>query len=476
VDARRSVWHSSAALPDSVVAVPSRTGEEPPLLLCSAGRTSPGLRLCACVLLLVLGFISAGCAALGLGQTVPEARPPVPARAAYVAEDGHVYVIPLAGGDARRVSQIAGLVAGETTAGWEAPTGRWPTWAPDGSRIAFVRLLLGPGDTLIVAQLWTVAHDGAEPRKVWEATDQEPIYLAWAPNSALIALLVQTTRDLELILVDTTAGQPPRRLAQGNPFYYTWSSDSQALLLHVGDTRSGTSKPELGVLRLGPPDEFRSFGIVPGNFRTPGWSADGRKVAFVADGPDGVPTVSLVSPEGGDIARIATATGQTALALTPDGARLAWSSRSEADRLAYDGLEVVSTDGRRRTRVTSDLVIAFFWSPDHRQLAFVTLERGGSSFAWNVADADGTNARRLGMFTPTPDQIRLLAFFDQYAISHGLWSPDSSRLAYASGQPGDQRVFGTAGSGTVQTVLADGSERATTLVGGNFVALPVPAP
>lgn len=428
------------------------------------------------MVLLLLGLSSVSCAALRLGQREPQARPLVPARAATVAEDGHVYVMSLAGGDARRVSQIAGHVAGETTAGYEAPSGRWPTWAPDGSRLAFVRMLVGPGNSLVVAQLWTVAHDGTDLRKVWEATDQDPIYLAWAPNSGLIAMLVQSATDLALVLVDTTGGQPPRQIAQGNPFYYTWSSDSRALLLHVGNSGNGSSPPALGILRLGPPDEFRSLGIVPGAFRAPGWSADGRNVVFVADGPEGVPAISLVSPEGGDITRLATVTGQTAFALTADGARLAWSSRSEVNPLAYDGLEVVSTDGRRRTRITNDSVMAFFWAPDYRRLAFVTVERGGSTFAWNVADADGSNALRLSTFTPTPDQMRLLAFFDQYAISHGLWSPDSSSLAYALGQPGEQRAFGAPSPGTIMTVLSDGSERARTLIGGNFVALPVPAP
>ena len=414
---------------------------------------------------------------VGLGQPAAQARPPVPARAAYVAEDGHVYVVPLAGGDARRVSQIAGQVAGETTAGWEAPDRRWPTWAPDGSRVAFVRVLVGPGDTLIVAQLWTVAHDGTDLRKVWEATDQEPIYLAWSPNSALIAMLVQGSDDLELVLVDTTGGQPPRTVAKGNPFYYTWSSDSRALLLHVGRHRGRRPRSRslacCGSAR--PTSSARSASSLA-TFGRPAGPLTAAKVAFVADGPDGVPAISLVSPEGGDIARVATAHGQIAFALTADGARLAWSSRSEVDRLAYDGLEVVSTDGRHRARVTDDRVMAFFWSPDFRRLAFVTIDQGGSTFGWNVADAEGNNARRVSTFTPTPDQIRLLAFFDQYAISHGLWSPDGSALAYAVGQPGDPRVFGAAGPGTVQTVLADGSERAKTLIGGNFVALPVPAP
>ena len=442
-----------------------------------AGPLRSGRFISALVGVLLLGSIGVGCAALGLGQLPAKPqRPSVPARAAYVAEDGHVYTVPLAGGDARRVSQIAGQVAGEPTAGYELPSGRWPAWAPDGSRVAFIRLLVGPSESLHVAQLWTAVPDGTTPQKVWEATDREPIYLAWSPDGAAIALLVQSSRDFELILVDARGVEPPRKLAQGSPFYFAWAADSRSLLLHVGDLNSGSSTPGLGVLRLGPPDEYRSLGIAPGRFRTPSWTADGRTIAFVADGPGGVPMLSLVSPQGGDITRLAAVGGQTAFAMTPDGARIAWSSRSETERLAYVGLEVASADGRTRTQVTEDLVVAFFWSPDADRLAFVTVNPSGTAFVWNVADADGANARRLGTFTPSSDQLRQLAFFDQYAISHGHWSPDGTALVYAVSPPGESRAPGAADPGTVMAVPVDGSTGPRTVVGGNVVALPVPAP
>src|SRR5215216_3743977 len=153
--------------------------------------------------------------AVGTGTRVGQSRPTAPARAAYVAPDGHVYVKPLGGGDARRVSQVVGQAPGET-AGIEVLTVRWPTWSPDGSRVAFLRMLVDSGDDMALAQVWTVAADGSDLRKVWEATEQEPIYLAWAPNSALLGLLVNTEDNLELIVVDTVGNEYPRSVARGN--------------------------------------------------------------------------------------------------------------------------------------------------------------------------------------------------------------------------------------------------------------------
>jgi TolB protein len=423
-----------------------------------------------------LCLIGSGCALIGFGKQRQEQRPPVPARAAYVAEDGHVYTIDLAGGVPRRVSQIDGQVAGETTKGREAPTARWPTWAPDAARLAFVRVLVTPADVLAAAQVWTVAHDGSELRKVWESTDREPIYLAWSPDGRQIALLVQSTDDLELLILDVSGTEPARRVAIGNPFYFVWSADSTTLFLHVGSDRSGTSKPELFTIRLGPPDEVRSLGIVPGDFRTPAWSADGRTVVFIANGPDDVPMLSLIDPRGGDMTRLAAVPGQTAFALSRDGNRIAWGSRSETDRLAYDGLEVVSTDGRKRVRVTNDPVVAFFWSPTDQRIAFMTIEQSGQTVTWHVADADGNHPRRLVSFVPTLEQIRLLAFFDQYATSHGLWSPDGESLVYAVGIPGENRVFGEVSPGIVSSVSIGETPSTRRVASGSFVSMPVPSP
>jgi TolB protein len=422
---------------------------------------------------LLLGLTAIACTGIGTARRAAESRPTPPAKAAYVAPDGHVYVVPLGGGDARRVSQIAGQVPDETSTGTEVLSSRWPTWAPDGSRLAFLRLLVDTGDTLSVAQLWIVAPDGSNLKKVWEATDQEPIYLAWAPNSSSIALLVNSGENLELVVVDTTGNDIPRSVARGNPLYFVWSPDSHEILLNVGSARSSTSQAALALVRLGPPDESRSIGVVPGEFRAPAWSSDGQRIAFVTSGPDRSGAIAVGNPHGGDLMRLATVTAETALALSPDGGRLAWGSRSDANGLFYDGIDVVKTDGNSRVRVTDDPVMAFYWSPDGQRLAYITLDRSDQQFVWYVADAAGKNARRLTSFLPTEEQIRQLAFFDQYAISHGLWAPDGRSLLYAAGPANDRPGMGLSDRGWVMTVPVDGSAAAHVVVDGNFVSMPV---
>ncbi len=80
-------------------------------------------------------------------------------------------------------------------------------------------------------------------------------------------------------------------------------------------------------------------------------------------------------------------------------------------------LYLVDSEGRELARLTSDAGedFAASWSPDGRAIAF-TSKRGGHSEVY-VANADGSNARRL----TAPSSDRTL---------NPTWSPDGHRIAY----------------------------------------------
>jgi Tol biopolymer transport system component len=107
-------------------------------------------------------------------------------------------------------------------------------------------------------------------------------------------------------------------------------------------------------------------------------------------------------------------------------------------------------------------VLAFFWSPDSNKLAYLTgalvepspVGRAGGLAApalqqrrtlqvtWHVIDLAGGRTIDLNTFEPTDSFIYLIQYFDQFAQSVALWSPDSRSLVYA-GQPlvGEHGVY-----------------------------------
>ena len=69
--------------------------------------------------------------------------------------------------------------------------------------------------------------------------------------------------------------------------------------------------------------------------------------------------------------------------------------------------------------------------------------------AWSTIQVDGKGRRQLASFSPANDFAFQLPFFDQYAQSSTLWSPDGHKLVYAAegateqsnGSTSDERVM-----------------------------------
>ena len=79
-------------------------------------------------------------------------------------------------------------------------------------------------------------------------------------------------------------------------------------------------------------------------------------------------------------------------------------------------------------------VQAVFWSPDSEllaTLAFDSLGDGRDWVRWVVYDRSGEVVSQSPRFLVTPEfGGAYLPFFDQYAQSMTLWSPDSTRFVY----------------------------------------------
>ena len=376
---------------------------------------------------------------------------------AFVGLDDSIYTIRPDGTDQQLVSipmsgETASLAGSASFASHTVYN--WPTWSPDASKLAFTSFS-DNGD--FGGALWLVDIPGGLPDKVFQDPDdtigrfvaqRSPHYIYWAPGSDRLAFLAPTPTSLVLYMIETHDPHHPETLSFGAPSYMSWSPDGQYLLHHLVDavdlvdTRNDLERVSLNARSV--------------SFRTPAWSPDSRQMAFV-DGSVGADTLVITDVDGSSKIEVDRVSILTVFLWSPSANEIAYTELTPARGLGiptYGGLAVFDVDSGETRQITNREIAAFFWSPDGSMVAYVGIDRPAATISWYVNDRSGKAEKKLTDFVPSSEQLFVMfAFFDQYAYSNNLWSPDGRSLVYSARDPD---ANGTGGS-TIQVVSIDGA-------------------
>jgi len=154
----------------------------------------------------------------------------------------------------------------------------------------------------------------------------------------------------------------------------------------------------------------------------PRWSPDGSRIAFMAPGMSGLTGIYTIASDGTDVqwvTDVASVSIYTHLAWSPDSQRIAFSySPTGVVGPAYPAIHVINADGSGRSQLTDGLAWDYFptWSPDGTRIAFAS-ERDGNREIY-VMDADGAAQTRLTNHPLDDDRPS--------------WSPDGRQILFIS--------------------------------------------
>ena len=286
---------------------------------------------------------------------------------------------------------------------------RWPwdvfvAWSPDGGEILFSQ---GPG-------LYAAMADGSAVRDIAQAwafigaerdgTVGTMIPFDLAPDGTQVAfatcgyphpgsVLTGEDRDVavygyELARVGTMGGTPQRLTAnQVTDVYPGWSPDGRRVaFLHRTGYREARQLSTIGV------DGTDARGIVRAPegwglaLYPPVWSPDGRRLAFVGGGGDGGLALYTVAADGAELRQLSD------------------------------------------LRPLSEAVSVPAWSPDGRRLAYLKVEGGGAAL-YSIA-ADGTDERQLTTIDGWSGDRTGKGLVSDRAIGTVAWSPDGSKILF----------------------------------------------
>jgi TolB protein len=360
---------------------------------------------------------------------------------AYIGDDYNVYTY---NGQTQQTEQLTDDAAPRRHY-------EYPVWSTDG-RLAYFCCNLNAAREPIM-EVYVSPEGSTEGDLSYEGENEVFTYASWSPancktgeNCRYLAVLISRLNapGFKLELLETEVDDAESRtIGTGAPYYSSWSPDGTEMIWQ----RNNRQLNRYDIER----DNIFTLDQAPGFFSAPMWSPVDDRILIGELTRDGL-TTDLVIIEGTkSTALVEDVEGIVAFNWSPDGQAVAYRT---IQRNGYQEVVVIdATSGAEITRSAMANVVAFFWSPDSEKIAYVSIVRDdGSSSAslpnirveaifaqqdpldirlgWSVMNVAAGDERDYSVFIPTDEMLYLLTYFDQFAQSHQLWSPDSAALVY----------------------------------------------
>ena len=299
--------------------------------------------------------------------------------------------------------------------------------SPDGERVAFVVTTLSEERDAYLSNVWIVAVDGGEPRRLTSG-DKRDGAPRWSPDGTRLAFVSERPGHSrpQLYVMPTDAGEAVRLTEQAQGVSEPmWSTDGKrlAFLSRVG----GDEQQEKEAAEAGS-RPARVITTLKYKMNGEGFVYDRRTHLFVVDADDG----SVNQLTSGDF-------NHDGPAWSPDGSLLAFTSARHAERDEDDASDVwvVSADAgdARSVTDTAGPVGRPSFSPDGQTIAYLGhAQRFDAGYNWRMYTVPASGGT----------SVCVTAGMDRSCLALGggppLWSADGKWLTIGVQNRGDLQV------------------------------------
>jgi len=364
----------------------------------------------------------------------------LPGKIAYIGSDYNVYTLTLHNENIHTLTSDATI----------RQRYQWPTWARDG-RLAYF-CCDSTASSSFAIDIW-ISQDGESSGELaYSGENQVFTYANWSPSRCIsdtdcaqLGVLVGQRSfggfSVELIRTDEDGEFDNTRMGIGQPFYFSWSPDGQQVLTQRNNRRLDIYDLDSG--------EFERLSQRPGSIQAPAWSPVDDRLLVGIRNDTTFRTDLVILADSKTTTLREEIPGLISFNWSPDGNYIAF--RTVNDNQISPVTVIDSISGEVVAQSNMNNVYAFFWSPDSQLIAMATIATPSGSFnardnvvlassaaaqqspelAWAVLDIELDATRRYGAFQPTSDMIYMFNFFDQFAQSHQIWSPDSTHIVFS---------------------------------------------
>jgi Tol biopolymer transport system component len=306
----------------------------------------------------------------------------------------------------------------------------WPTFSPDGKMLAYSSETHKKDGTSYAVWVYDIARQS--PIEIFESRTERVIYLVWLNDGQHLSFLLGEPRGMSLMLAEKKESAPVRIVTTGLPLYFAWGATPDLLALHFLALNSERTE-QVELMSLTPTsqniDKVLSSGRTP--FKNPSWSPDGKHIAYVAS-YHAESNIVVADAQGKNPRSVVSLpVGENSVIWAPDSKHLAYSTAITAQNPVYHGIKLVDVADASSKWLTKSDVAAYFFSPDSQHMLYIGVPEEKPYYTWSVIDIKSGTEKALGNFLTTVDESTVYRYFDQIALSHQIWSPDSKAFIFA---------------------------------------------
>ncbi len=386
----------------------------------------------------------------------------------YSMKRGGIWVIPALGGKAAQLTEF----------------GSHPVWSRDGSMIAFQSVAspdLG-ASPLGSSTIFIVPSQGGAPKQITQTGTPQGshVFPSWSPDGRRIAFLQAgfSSQEIWSIAVSGDELRQITRQGTGDKADPVYAPDGEGIYFTQGFlVWEQKVSPLSGEPLNEPPIKIADMGTTP--IRQLAISADGKKMGCSAWTVESNLWSITLSPDlNGITGEPAPLTNETGIrnstpAFSPDGRTIAYMAERRGVRA---DVWLMDADGNNRRQLTSDPAADYFpaWYPGGKEIAFIS-EREGRLRMWSIPVAGGKESLLFefgekemaqlspdgkqvaysfnlnGIFniwtTPTAGGPQKQLTFDQELAGWPCWSPDGQSLAFQARRGDDTQIMVVSASG-----------------------------
>ncbi len=297
---------------------------------------------------------------------------------------------------------------------------RSPRWSPDGSQIAF----LSGTDVFVMPAV------GGAPRKVYAPESARvSAGVDWSADGAELAVIFGTPEG-RFIDIFSLPSQEMRRMSLLSICRdISWSPDGG----YIACVDASNPRVAITSLYLFPSTGGEPIAVTDGSSRdwSPSWSSDGRRLFFVSNrGGSADLWQQRIGEEGpvGAPVPLTVGVGMRRAAFSPDGTKLAYSKGwlvGNVWRVPILRERTASWTDAEQITIDQASIRYLDLSPDGRRL-LVSSDRSGNHDIW-VLPAEGGAMTQL---TTNPTEDR-----------QARWSPDGQEIAFSSRRSGNADLW-----------------------------------